>query len=212
LQLRRERSSLDSVKVESPLDRARTIERHLPLVRSIARRFAGRGEPLEDLIQIGNVALISAVDRCDREREERFVSYASAWIEGAIRRHLRDRCAPVRVPRHLHGDPALMALVRTPASLDGEAAAIASPQALDDVGVARVMVSAAARSLDRRERRILAMRYFLDLSQAEIGESVGISQVHVSRLLQEALRKMRVSLAEPAAPAAEPLPNGSVRG
>jgi RNA polymerase sigma-B factor len=196
------------MKVEDPHDRARTIERHLPLVRSIARRFAGRGEPLEDLIQIGNVALIAAVDRRDRERDERFVSYASAWIEGAIKRHLRDRCDPVRVPRHLHGDRALMALLRTPATLDGEAARIAAPQALDDVGVARVLVSAAARSLDRRERRILAMRYFLDLSQAEIGESVGISQVHVSRVLQEALRKMRVSLAEPAAP----LSNGSVRG
>ena len=193
---------------DDPRARARTIELHLPLVRSIARRFAGRGEPLEDLIQVGNVALISAVDRCDRGREERFVPYATAWIEGAIKHHLRDRCAPLRVPRRLQADAALMALVRTPASLDAEAERIAAPQALDDVGLARVLVSSAARSLDRRERRVLAMRYFLDLSQAEIGETIGISQVHVSRVLQRALVKMRIGLGEPASR----LPEGGVGG
>src|SRR5689334_11176328 len=109
--------------------RTRMIESHLPLVRVIARRFVGRGEPLDDLVQIGNVALIAAVDRCDRGREDRFRSYAAACVEGSIRRHLRDRCDPLRIPRRVHHDTALMALLRTPASLDEEAEAVAAPEA-----------------------------------------------------------------------------------
>src|SRR5438105_14545973 len=113
---------------DAPHARARMIECHLPLVRAIAHRFAGRGEPLDDLVQVGNVALIAAVDRCERGRERQFTSYATACVEGEIRRHLRDRCDPLRVPRHLHGDTALMASLRAPATLEGEAeAAAASP-------------------------------------------------------------------------------------
>lgn len=172
------------------------IERHLPLVRAIARRFAGRGEPLDDLVQVGNVALISAVDRCERGREGQFASYAATCVEGEIRRHLRDRCDPLRVPRHLQGDTALMASLRAPMSIDEDAGAVAAAQALelDDVGVARALVASAARTLDSRERRVVALRYFLDLSQAEIGDAVGISQVHVSRVLRQALGKMRLNL------------------
>jgi RNA polymerase sigma-B factor len=171
------------------------IERHLPLVRSIARRFAGRGEPFEDLVQVGNVALIGAVDRCDPDRADRFSAYAATCVEGEIRRHLRDRCDPLRVPRHLQTDAALMASLRAPAPLEDEAETLdLGGPALDDVGVARALVASAARTLDPRERRIVALRYFLDLSQAEIGDTVGISQVHVSRVLKGALRKMRLNV------------------
>jgi len=173
--------------------RTRVIERHLPLVRSIARRFAGRGEPLDDLVQVGNVALIAAVDRCERGREEQFTSYAAACVDGEIRRHLRDRCDPLRVPRRLQADGELMALLRAPATIDEELE-VAAAQVPDDVGVARALVASAARNLDPRERRVVALRYFLDLNQAEIGAAVGISQVHVSRVLAQALGKMRLNL------------------
>ena len=65
---------------------------------------------------------------------------------------------------------------------------------LADLGLARALVSAAADSLDSRERRVVALRYFLDLSQEEIGDAVGVSQVHVSRLLRHAIVKMRARL------------------
>jgi RNA polymerase sigma-B factor len=175
--------------------RTRVIESYLPLVRTIARRFTGRGEPLEDLVQVGTVALVKAVDRCDPERASRLTSYAAACVEGEIRRHLRDRCAPLRVPRSLQGDAGLMASLRAPAPLDGEAELLTVPDTPDDVGVSRALVAAAARTLDGRERRVVALRYFLDLSQAEIGDAVGLSQAHVSRLLEGALGKMRTALA-----------------
>jgi RNA polymerase sigma-B factor len=175
--------------------RARTIERYLPLVRTIARRFAGRGEPLDDLIQVGNVALISAVDRCERGRENQLTSYAAVCVEGEIRRHLRDRCVPLRIPRDVQTDTALTATLRSPVPLEGEEAEhLASTRGLDDEGLDRALVASAARALDWRERRVVALRYFLDLSQEEIGAEVGISQVHVSRVLTRALGKMRLIL------------------
>src|SRR2546429_6253735 len=151
---------------DAPPARARMIERHLPLVRGIAHRFAGRGEPLDDLVQVGNVALIAAVDRCERGRERQFTSYAAACVEGEIRRHLRDRCDPLRVPRHLQGDTVLMAPLRAPATLEGVAeTAVAQPTELVEVVVALALVASAALSLEPFDRRVLAMRCFLDLSQ-----------------------------------------------
>jgi RNA polymerase sigma-B factor len=170
--------------------RGRMIERHLPLVRAIARRFVGRGEPFDDLVQVGNVALIGAVDRCERGREDRFAAYAAACVEGEIRRHLRDRCDPLRVPRRLHADGELMALLRAPVTLDADTDLAAGGEP-DGDGLDRALVASAARSLDARERRVLALRYFCDLSQAEIGDEIGMSQAHVSRLLEQALAKMR---------------------
>ena len=104
----------------------------------------------------------------------------SRCVDGELRRHLRDRSALVRVPRHLQQvePPPLAAL-----PLDAAAEAVPGVAEIDEVGVARALVSAAAGSLDGRERRVVALRYFLDLSQEEIGDDVGLSQVHVSRLL-----------------------------
>ncbi len=81
--------------------RERLIESHLPLVRSIARRYAGRGEPLEDLIQVGSVALIRASDRFDPERGVSFAAFAAPAVEGEIRRHLGDQTGSLRIPRQL---------------------------------------------------------------------------------------------------------------
>jgi RNA polymerase sigma-B factor len=140
--------------------------------------------------------MIGAIDRRDPERAGHLPAYVSQCVEGEIRRHLRDRAAVLRVPRHLSnaGLPSV-ATARAPLSLEGEAELLPAGTEPDEVGVARALVSSAARSLDGRERRVLALRYFLDLSQAEIGDDVGLSQVHVSRLLSAAILKMRARLA-----------------
>lgn len=85
--------------VERERARARLIEAYLPLVRSLARRFVFRGERLEDLVQVGAIGLIKAVDRFEPERGVNLAAYAAPTILGEIRRHLRDRGALIRVPR-----------------------------------------------------------------------------------------------------------------
>jgi RNA polymerase sigma-B factor len=175
--------------------RARVIEAHLPLVRSIAGRFSGRGESVEDLVQVGALGLIGAVDRCDPERVASLTAYIAVCAEGEIRRHLRDRCAVVRLPRRVQADAALAAVARAHVQLDEETdGPSVSSESLDEQSLARAMVSSAAGSLDGRERHVVALRYFGGLSQAEIGGVVGVSQVHVSRLLRGAIAKMRASL------------------
>ncbi len=82
--------------------RNRLVEEHLPLVRRIARRYVARAEDLDDLVQVGAVALLVAADRFDRERGVPFSAYAEPCVCGAIKRHLRDRCATVRVPRRAY--------------------------------------------------------------------------------------------------------------
>lgn len=173
-------------------ERRRLIERYLPLVRRTARRFAGREEPLEDLVQVGSLALVKAIDRRDPTRSGVLTAYVSRCVEGEIRRHLRDRSAVVRVPRTMRE-----AANEAPARAwdDGELERAPSADELDGVALARVLVSSGARSLEERERRVLLLRYFLDLSQAEVGELEGVSQVQVSRLQRRALAKMRAQLA-----------------
>jgi RNA polymerase sigma-B factor len=84
-----------------PSDRERLIESHLPLVRAIARRYAGYGETVEDLIQVGSIALIRASDRFDPERGVAFATFAAPAVEGEIRRHVGDQGGSVRIPREL---------------------------------------------------------------------------------------------------------------
>jgi RNA polymerase sigma-B factor len=185
--------------------RRNVIESYLPLVRHIAQRFVGRGERLEDLVQVGSIGLIAAVDRCDPHRADTLTAYVSRSVEGEIRRHLRDRCAVVRVPRRLQALDAesrrlgngseVTSTARAPLPLDGdEAGSVPTPDELHDLGVARALVASATRSLDRRERRVVLLRYFFDLSQSEVGLAVGVSQVHVSRLLRGAIAKMRAGV------------------
>ncbi len=175
--------------------RSRLIEDHLPLVRRIAGRFTGRGERLEDLVQVGAIGLIGAVDRCDPERTVSLTAYVASCVEGEIRRHLRDRCAVVRIPRRIQQDVALAAAARTHLPLEDDLdAPVALCEQVDELSLARAMVTSAAHSLNGRERRLVALRYFGDLSQSEIGGLVGLSQAHVSRALHGAIEKMRASL------------------
>ncbi len=81
--------------------RKHLIESHLSLVQAIARRYAGRGEPVEDLVQVGAIGLIKASDRFDPNRGTAFATFATPSIEGAIRHHLRDRVSLLRIPREL---------------------------------------------------------------------------------------------------------------
>src|SRR5215208_3208498 len=174
------------------LARRRTIESHLPLVRAQALRFVRRGEPLEDLIQVGCVGLIHAVDRYDPRRGP-FEAYAIPTIAGEIRRHLRDSSHAVRVPRRAAEDYARVYRARfeleartgqtpTAAELAGAAPATVAgaldPPRLEPLGdddgapddpIAalddRLALLDAVRALPLRERRILLLSFYGERTQ-----------------------------------------------
>lgn len=217
----------------SKVRRDRLIEAYLPLVRSVARRYRGRGEPFEDLVQVGTIGLIKASDRYDPDRGVAFETFATTAIEGEIRRHLRDRTPSLRIPRELQkisgklrraeGDLAA-ALGRTPTvpelatalsaeQRDIERAraaerardsvrfsvgdeAIELPDAAEPIAGSddRLLLARGARALDERERQIVFLRFHADMTERQIAGQVGISQAHVSRLLDGALAKLRAEL------------------
>jgi RNA polymerase sigma-B factor len=210
-----------------PDARRRLVELHLPLVTALARRYRGRGEALEDLQQVGVVALLAAIDRFDPGRGDDLVAFAVPTIDGELRRHLRDRVEAVRPPRRVHElrgalpalDRELVARLGRPPTDEERARAagarreeIAAATAplvvpLDEDRLAdeadtlraaedRVAVERALRRLPARERRIVALRFGDGLSQAAIASRLGLSQVHVSRLLRSALQTLRVELDE----------------
>jgi RNA polymerase sigma-B factor len=172
--------------------RNRVIESYLPRVRQIARGFAGRGEQLDDLVQVGAIGLIGAVDRCDPDRCGQLNAYVDRCVDGEIRRYLRDRSTVVRIPRRVQRELGRVAF--TPIESDTGHAVPALDSSLADVGLARVLVASAARSLEPRERRIVWLRFFVDLSQAQIGRLVGLSQEQVSRVLACSIAQMRTRL------------------
>ena len=88
-------------RTRDPQVRDRLVLAHMNLVRYLARKFSNRGEPLEDLVQVGMIGLINAIDRFDPTRGIRFATYATPTIVGEIRRHFRDRGWAVKVPRRL---------------------------------------------------------------------------------------------------------------
>jgi RNA polymerase sigma-B factor len=223
-----------------PAARERLIELHLPLVWAIARRYANRGERLEDLVQVGAIGLIEAIDRFDPEKGSDFASFAVPTITGEIRNHLRDRTTVVRIPRRagelnarLRGISNLLAArlcrpptlnelareaeidenevldainadrVRAPAPLPTGNGTAPSDAAILVDGVFdstddRLLLAAGFRALDARQRRIVLLRFFAGLSQAEIAREVGISQVQVSRVIRASLDRMRRALGPPA--------------
>lgn len=163
-------------------DRLRLIEAHLPLARRVALRYSGRGEHTDDLVQVGALALVRAVCRCDPTRKE-LPAYLARCVDGEVRHHLRDRATVLRFPR----------LVPRPRGAIGPIAAeLADERApLDDALLDRAALAAAARRLDERERRIVLLLYFCDWTQSEVAEELGVSQAHVSRLAHGAILKMR---------------------
>jgi RNA polymerase sigma-B factor len=165
--------------------RDRQIEEHLPLVRALARRFAWRGEPLDDLIQVGCVGLIHAVDRYDPARGP-FEAFAVPTITGEIRRHLRDRSTLLRVP----AGAALAVRIEPLEEGDG-------PPADPIAGVIdRLALTAALRTLPLHERRVVLLGFYGERSQRRIAADVGLSQIHVSRVMRRALERLRPVLEE----------------
>jgi RNA polymerase sigma-B factor len=221
------------------------IAEHMPLVRSLARRYSGRGEPLEDLVQVAAIGLIKAVERFEPERGLGLPAYAVPTIVGELKRHFRDAGWAVHVPRRLKELSARLnrlvdelgsELGRSPtiAELAGSLGAdeeeviealdaaraysavpLASPQhdpgeaetpldplASDEEGFStgedRAVLAPGLAALGERERRILHLRFFAGLSQSEIAAQIGISQMHVSRLIRRSLETMRATLDESA--------------
>ncbi|MFJ4623159.1 SigB/SigF/SigG family RNA polymerase sigma factor [Streptomyces sp. NPDC088812] len=224
------------------------IEMHLSLVRYAASRFRGRaGDAMEDVVQVGTIGLIKAIDRFELSREVEFSSFAVPYIVGEIKRFFRDTGWAVHVPRRLQearGElvrateelqtrlgrvpgtrelARLMALsekevvearkaanCRTSASLDAALAADGGSDGesvrADFIGVeepalARVedvhSLAPLVAALDPRERRILHLRFVEERTQAEIGRELGISQMHVSRLISRVVGRLRAGLLGP---------------
>jgi RNA polymerase sigma-B factor len=224
--------------------REELIERYMSLVRSLARRYSYRGEQLDDLVQIGAIGLIKAIDRFDLDRGVELTTYATPNIIGEIKRHFRDKGWSVRVPRGLQElnvqiskliEQQTVQLGRSPtipelaeaAGVEEEAVleALESGRAyssvslstggssdeegevdpLDSLGTEeheyevsedRAVLAPGFKVLDQRERRILHLRFFRGLTQSQIAEQVGISQMHVSRLIRRSLEKIREEIAE----------------
>jgi RNA polymerase sigma-B factor len=163
--------------------REQLIEAYLPLARSLARRFAHRGERVEDLEQVGSIGLIKAVDRFEPARGD-LAAYATPTIVGEIRRHLRDRGTLIRMPRREPQPPVVLMLADD------------VPAGEDELGASedRLVVSNGLRKLHRRERDAVRCHYFSDMSQAEVASALGISQTQTSRLLASGLAKLRANL------------------
>jgi RNA polymerase sigma-B factor len=220
--------------VERQQARDALINGYLPLAEHIARRFIGRGEPLDDLIQVATVGLINAVDRFEPDRGSHFLSFAIPTITGELRRYFRDHGWSTRVPRrikdlYLAVRGALVDLSqrlgRSPRPSEiadhlgiptekviealhaGEAYRSSSLDEMLSYGDTTAAHKKVAGELDAelwriddrealrpllaelpaRERTILALRFFHELTQAQIAERVGISQMHVSRVLRQTL-------------------------
>ncbi len=229
---------------KDPRIRDELIFRHLDLAKALARRFMGRGEPLEDLIQVAIYGLINAIDRYDPERGTKFETFAYPTILGELKRHFRDTAWAMQLPRGLQelnqkayklvdiltqklGRPPTMTELAQELGVSEEQVIEAleaanayetlsleqevltdeddRPQPLEELVTLmedeamerwekRQLIEDAMKVLDERERKIVEMRFFEDLSQTQIAQRLGISQMHVSRLLRRALQKMQAYL------------------
>jgi RNA polymerase sigma-B factor len=216
--------------------REEAVARMLPLARALARRYANRGEPLDDLEQVASVGLLKAIDRFDCDRDVKFATFAVPTIAGELKRHFRDRGWMLRVPRDVQelnarlasaGEHQTRELGRTPTLRELAAAAGADEdQAVEALGAGhayrtlsldqpaedgsdlpdllghpdegfelaeqRVVLHRGLAALAPREREIVRLRFYEGLSQREIAARIGISQMHVSRLIRRSLETVRV--------------------
>ena len=219
------------------------VHLHLPLVEHCARRFRNRGEPFEDLVQVGTIGLLKSIDRFDLERAVEFSTYATPTIIGEIKRYFRDKGWAIRVPRRLQelrmqigttSAELTQSLGRSPTprelaesigcsveeivegiessnaystlSLDATDDDDGSPSMLDAIGIddealehveIRESIKPLLDRLDPREKKILLLRFFRNMTQSQIAEEIGVSQMHVSRLLSRTLTHLRTSLETP---------------
>lgn len=177
--------------------RERLIELYVPLVRSLARRYERDGVHLEDLVQVGVIGLIKAIDRFELERNVALASFATPTILGELSHHLRDSAWPVKVPRRvraLEGERARFPVSLAELEEGGQWARLAGSESSVDASDDRVALASSLAVLDAREGRIVRLCFFGDLSQSQIGQAVGLSQIQVSRVLRSALEKLRNEL------------------
>jgi RNA polymerase sigma-B factor len=222
--------------------RDQSIEAGLPLARRLATRYAGRGEPLDDLVQVAALALVKVIDSFDIARGTAFAAYAVPTILGALKRHFRDATWRVRVPRRIQElaisvGPASASLAqqlgrsptrgeiaahlrvtegdvaaaigawyaRCPISLDGPPVpssddrcvvveTIGADDPRFDVVTDWHALGPLLAELPARQQRIIALRFGREMTQAEIADRVGVSQMHVSRLLTRTLAQLRSGL------------------
>ena len=217
------------------------VSLHLSLVEHCARRFRNRGEPFEDLVQVGTIGLIKAVDRFETDRGVEFSTYATPTVIGEIKRHFRDKGWAIRVPRRLQEmrmqiggatGELTQKLGRSPTprelaevigcsveeimegiesshayatlSLDGSDDSDDGPPAMlamlgvEDSNIEHVEIRESIKplleGLGEREKRILLLRFFKNMTQSQIADEIGVSQMHVSRLLTRTLAQLRTSL------------------
>ena len=219
--------------------REKLVMSHMNLVRFLANKFKNRGEPLDDLIQVGYLGLLKAIDRFDPSRGLEFTTYAAPTIMGEIKRHFRDKGWSVRVPRRLQElsakvnqatDVLTTELQRSPkieeiaeyldASVDEVLEAMESSSAYSSVPLEgtgnndnddapsvldryatedsalnftddRLIIEEALKGFSPREREVIDLRFLQGMTQIEIAEQLGISQVQVSRLLRRTLKKIQ---------------------
>jgi len=228
----------DASDAEQAGVRDELIETHMPLVHHLARRYADRGEPIEDVTQVATIGLIQAIDKFDPDRGSAFSTYAVPTILGAIRRHFRDATWSVKVPRRvqeLRGkidaahDALAQELGRSPTVAEIAARADIDPaDVLDSLELSRARSAAPIdatsdgevpladtlgdldasltdienaetikrllTTLSEDERTVVTLRFFDGLTQTQIAERVGVSQMQVSRILTRSLEKLRAGL------------------
>ena len=172
--------------------RDQVIEQNLPLVRALARRFSRSPDQVDDLVQVGAIGLIKAVDGFQERRGGDLGAYAVPTIVGELKRSVGEPSWPVRRPRS--GEPHERMPLVVP--LDDDAFDRASAASEVDRTEERLLLHAGIRSLSRRERRAILLRYYWDWSQERIAAELGVSQPQVSRILASALGKLRDELTE----------------
>jgi len=214
-------------------------------VRSIAYRYAGRGEQLDDLEQVASVGLIKAIERFDLDRDVELMTYVFPTVVGELKRHFRDRGWSVTVPRRLKElhyrlsrliEELTATLGRSPTIPElAEEAGVDEEEVVEALEVGRAyasrsltrqldseegagaelidliddeergyeaaenreLLASGLKALDDRERRIVQLRFVEGLTQSQIAVAVGISQMHVSRLIRRALEKLSEEIEEP---------------
>ena len=232
-----ELSQLEAGTPEHARVRDALVEVNLPLVRYAAARFRSRNEPMEDIVQVGTIGLINAIDRFDPSRGVQFPTFAMPTVVGEIKRYFRDNVRTVHIPRRLHElwvqvsgaiEDLTVAHGRSPTtaeisqqlgvaeeevlscleagrayhatSLEAAQEGDGSPGLLDRLGYEdpalagvehRDLVRHLLVQLPERERRILLLRYFGNLTQSQISAELGVSQMHVSRLLSRSFARLR---------------------
>ncbi len=238
-----------------PKVRDQLVTAHLGLAHQLARRYANRGEPYEDLVQVASLAIVKSVDRFDPDRGVEFTTFATRTVIGELKRHFRDKGWAVRAPRRvqelylelgkvtetlnqeLGRSPTVAELASATGATEeavlealeaGQGYRTSSIDATDrneetlashiggedaslDTVEDRELLAPAIAELAPREQLILQLRFGQGLTQSEIAARVGISQMHVSRLLAASLERLRKHVTENGAQPDASTPAGSAR-